>query len=154
MPRQNRRQYIINYNVQGSLLARVAMYWVYCLIAVLLTSSCWMVLFNRPASSGEFLGRLAFHTAPVLLGTLLLLPIVLVDCLRFSNRFVGPLFRLSRAMDRLGDGERVHNIEFRQGDFWFHIAQSFNRLNERVIRLEQQQKALERNSEEATADVL
>lgn len=154
MPRQSRRQYIVNYNVQGSLLVRVALYWVYGLIAVLLTSSCWMLLFDRPTSLAGFLGGLANHTAPVLLGTLFLLPLVLLDCLRFSNRFVGPLFRLSRAMDRLGDGERVHNIEFRQGDFWFHIAQSFNRLNERVIRLERQQKSLERKSEEATADAL
>jgi nitrogen fixation/metabolism regulation signal transduction histidine kinase len=99
------------------------------------------MLFDRPSSPVELFSQLAFQIAPVLLATFLVLPIVLLDCVRFSNRFVGPLFRLSRAMDRLADGDRVHNIEFRQGDFWFSIAQSFNRLNERMIRLDEAAKS-------------
>lgn len=154
MPRKPRQQFFVNSAVQGSLLCRVAMYWVYCLVAVALSSAVWLVLFNRPASSGELLGQMLGQVVPVLFGTLLVLPIVLLDLVRYSNRFVGPLFRLTRAMDRLADGERVHNIEFRQGDFWFHIAQTFNRLNERTIRLEQQLKAAEtRVDEEASVDV-
>ncbi len=112
-----------------------------------------MWLFDWPKTWGELAGQLLYFAAPLLVATLILLPCVLLDCLRFSNRFVGPLFRLSRAMERLADGERVHNIEFRQGDFWFNIAQTFNRLNERVIRLEQQAKAAERAQEESPAEM-
>jgi nitrogen fixation/metabolism regulation signal transduction histidine kinase len=117
-------------------------------------ASCWMVLFDRPASSTEFFVRAWRQTIPTLLASVLLLPLVLLDCVRFSNRFVGPLFRLGRAMDRLADGQRVHNIVFRQGDFWFQLAQTFNRLNERIIQLEQQVKAAqarERDEEEVGA---
>jgi len=141
MPRQPRRQYFVNSKVQGSLALRVGVYWLYCLVAVALMNACWLVLFDRPASSGEFAARIWHQTVPTLLGTLLLLPIVMMDCVRFSNRFVGPIFRLGRALDRLADGQRVHNVEFRSTDFWYEYALSFNRLNERVIALEEQLKA-------------
>lgn len=148
MARQTRRQYFVHGKVQGSLLCRVSMYWLYCLLTVALMSSCWIVLFDRPASSFDFLARLTSQTVPILISSLLLLPIVLMDCVRFSNRFVGPLFRLGRSLDRLADGQRVHNIEFRKDDFWFDVAQTFNRLNERVILLEEQLKAREVEVEE------
>ncbi len=149
MSRSPRRQYLVNNKVQGSLAVRVGIYWLYCLLAVALMASCWMVLFDRPESSAAFIGQLLQRTVPTLLASVLLLPLVLMDSVRFSNRFVGPIFRLGRAMERLGDGQRVHNIEFREGDFWFDFAQSFNRLNERVIRLEEQTKRL---GEEATIE--
>ncbi|MCA9268009.1 MAG: hypothetical protein KDA41_06040, partial [Planctomycetales bacterium] len=142
MARKARQQFLVDGKVQGSLAFRVAMYWLYCLLAVAVMSSCWMLLFDRPTTSVEFLNRLLLQTAPTLLSSLLLLPLVLMDCVRYSNRFVGPLFRLGRAMQRLADGERVHNVEFRDGDFWFDFAQTFNRLNARVIALEEENKRL------------
>jgi nitrogen fixation/metabolism regulation signal transduction histidine kinase len=117
------------------------MYWLYCLLTVALMAACWMVLFDRPESSTEYFVRVWRQTIPTLLASVLLLPLVLLDCVRFSNRFVGPLLRLGRAMDRLSEGQRVHNIVFRQGDFWFNLAQTFNRLNERILHLEEQVKA-------------
>ena len=152
MPRQARRQYFVNSKVQGNLAFRVAMYWLYCLLVVGIMSSCWMVLFDRPASSGEFLARVGTQTAPILLSSILLLPLVLLDCVRYSNRFVGPIFRLGRALDRLADGQRVHNIEFRSGDFWYEYAQSFNRLNERIISLEEQLKAAQAKTDKSATE--
>jgi nitrogen fixation/metabolism regulation signal transduction histidine kinase len=140
MPRKPRRQYFVQGSVQKSLLARIALYFGYLVAASFLAAMLWMAQFDRPDSWNALAGRMLYIGIPLVAAATLLLPIVLFDCLRFSNRFVGPLLRLSRAMDRLADGERVHNIEFRQGDFWFHIAQTFNRLNERIIRMEQQAK--------------
>ena len=147
MPRQPRRQYFVNSKVQGTLAFRVAMYWFYCLLVVAVMGGCWMVLFDRPASSGEFLARMGGQIAPILLSSVLLLPIVMYDSIRFSNRFVGPIFRLGRAMDRMAEGQRVHNIEFRTSDFWYEYAQTFNRLNERIISLEEQLKAKQSETE-------
>jgi sensor histidine kinase YesM len=154
MPRKPRRTFLVHGSVQLRLLARVGLYWGYFLVTAFVTAMAWMWLFDRPASWGELAARMSYLAAPLLLATALILPFVLLDFLRFSNRFVGPLFRLSRAMDRLADGERVHNVEFRQGDFWFHIAQTFNRLNERVIRLEQQAKSNQRTQDESLVEVL
>ena len=152
MSRQSRKQYFVNGKVQGNLAYRVAMYWFYCLLVVGVMGSCWMVLFDRPGSSVEFFSRLVGQTAPILLASLLLLPIVLLDCVRYSNRFVGPVFRMGRALERLADGQRVHNIEFRKDDFWFEYAQSFNKLNERVIRLEEQLKAAQAENASQAAE--
>mgnify|MGYP006908324878 CR=1 FL=1 len=141
MPRQSRRQYFVNGKVQGALACRIALYWFFCLLTVATMTAFWLVLFDRPASAGEFAARMATQTAPVLLSSVLLLPLVILDSVRHSNRFVGPILRLGRALDRMADGQRVHNIEFRNDDFWYEHAQSFNRLNERVIALEEQLKA-------------
>ena len=148
MPRHPRRQYFVNSKVQGNLAFRVSMYWLYCLVVVGMMSACWMVLFDRPASSAELFVRVGTQTAPILLSSVLLLPLVLFDCVRYSNRFVGPIFRLGRALERLADGQRVHNIEFRTGDFWYEYSQTFNRLNERVISLEEQLKTAQANAEQ------
>ena len=148
MSRRPRRQFFVNGKVQGSLALRVALYWMYCLVAVGLMTTCWMVLFDRPSSSGEFFARLGAQTLPVLLSSVLLMPLVLLDSIRFSNRFVGPVFRLGRALERMADGQRVQNVQFRSDDFWYEYSQSFNRLNERVISLEEQLKAARAKTEE------
>ena len=43
-------------------------------------------------------------------GALALLPLVVVDVLRLSNRFVGPLLRLRRSLRQLARGEYVEPI--------------------------------------------
>lgn len=136
MSRQDRQRFFVDRDVQGKLMIRVAMYWVYCLIAVALMMSCFIVAFDRPANSGEFVSRLFYQTIPPLAASTLMLPILLFDAIRFSNLFAGPIFRLRRCMNHLADGKPVAELKFRNGDFWCEFAESFNRLNQRVQHLE------------------
>jgi len=70
--------------------------------------------------------------------SLCLLPLVLVDVVRLSNRFAGPAYRLRRAMRQLAHGEKVQPITFRQGDFWKEFADDFNRIAARLEKAQQQ----------------
>jgi len=55
-----------------------------------------------------------------------------------SNRFVGPLQRIRRALRDLAAGKDIPFIAFRKGDFWCDLADDVNRLNDRMKRLQSQ----------------
>jgi hypothetical protein len=131
-----RKRLFVDPEVQGQLVLRVILYWVTCLITVALMVMCWRIV-NGPARPFyRHLDDMWFHLGPALLASLLLLPIVVVDVIRVSNRFVGPLLRLRRSLRGLARGEEVEPIRFRQGDFWQGFADEFNSLVTRVKELE------------------
>jgi hypothetical protein len=139
--------------VQGALALRVAIYWVHCLVTVSFMLTIWVIFTGRPQSSTDLLLQVWGRGGPALLASLLLLPLVLFDCLRVSNRFVGPLLRLRRAMREAADGRPVSAINFREDDYWQELADDFNRLCEQLEKVgvvERSQNA-EENDEADTA---
>ncbi len=128
MSKQQRSVFFVDRRVQGVLVARAALYWVYCLLAVLTFVTLWTAFQQKPESSSQLFGTVWANLAPALLAAFLLLPLVLVDLVRFSNRFAGPALRLRRALQDLAAGDRVEPIQFRHNDFWQEFADSFNTL--------------------------
>lgn len=123
-----RRQIFVDPKVQGALVARTVVYWGFCVMAVTLMLLCWRI-FTVPGRSFAFqLDWIWFHYCPAVFASLLLLPIVVLDSIRLSNRFAGPMMRLRRAMHRLAEGEDIQPINFRDNDFWSEFAEDFNRM--------------------------
>jgi hypothetical protein len=120
-----RRQLFID-GVQSVIMVRVVAYWLFCLLASALMACCWIAWLDRPASSGELIALLFRHYGPVFLATLILLPLVIMDVLRLTNRFVGPVFRLRRALREAAEGH-PKPLQFRDDDFWREVAEDFNR---------------------------
>ena len=112
--------------LQGTLLVHTCIYWFYCLFSVALIAICWIVLSEQANGSTDLFGQLWLNCGPALLGSVLLLPLVLLDCLRISNRFAGPMVRLQRAMRQLEAGERPDPIQLRENDHWREFADNFN----------------------------
>jgi hypothetical protein len=81
------------------------------------------------------------------------LPFLLLDVLRLSHRFAGPMYRLKNALRDVADGKSVPPIQFREGDFWCEMADQFNRVSARVRELEPAARADQRaeNSSKANA---
>ena len=69
--------------------------------------------------------------------SLVVLPVILYDLARMSNRFAGPMLCLRRGMEQVVAGERVEAIHFRDDDYWQEFADAFNVLNERLQSQEQ-----------------
>lgn len=132
MSARKRRQLFIDGKVQGALVVRVMMYWFYCLLSVALMTACWAIFSDRPATSADLMRRVWIQCGPALFASVLLLPIVIVDCVRLSNKFAGPVKRLRHAMKDLADGRHVRPQNFRDGDFWFDFAEDFNRVLARI----------------------
>ncbi len=143
-----RKQLFVDPKVQGALVARVLLYWIVCLITITLMLLCWNVL-TTPRMFYTFLDEMWHQYAPALLASFILLPMVVVDVIRLSNRFAGPLFRLRRSMRALARGEHVEPIRFREGDFWHEFAEEFNAV---VARLQKEAPATEQTQEEEKPD--
>jgi hypothetical protein len=127
-----RRRLLVDYRVQGALIVRVVLYWLLCLGTMALVLLAWSMISvaNRPLNAR--LAELWEQYGLAAVASLLLLPVVVLDLLQLSNRFVGPIFRLRRSMHNLAQGAAVEAIHFRQGDFWQEFADDFNVVAEKV----------------------
>jgi hypothetical protein len=135
---RHRKQLFVDPKVQGALLLRTVGYWFFCLLTMALTLLLWR-LFTGPARLFYFhFDDMLFWYGPAAVASLLVLPLVIVDCVRLSNRFAGPLYRLRRELRRLAAGETVRPIHFREGDFWLEFADEFNAVAKRMDELTKQ----------------
>jgi hypothetical protein len=130
-----RKHFFVDRKVQGALIARVVMYWVVCLITIALMLLCWDIITGPARMFYLHFDDMWFFYGPAAIASFLLLPLVIVDIIRFSNRFVGPLLRLRRSMRALARGEYVEPIEFRGNDFWYDFADEFNAIRARILQL-------------------
>jgi hypothetical protein len=124
---QSRRKQLFIDGLQTVIMVRVVAYWLFCLLASALMACCWIAWLDRPASSGELFSLLLRLYGPVFIATLILLPLVIMDTLRLTNRFVGPVFRLRRALREAAEGHMTRPLHFRDDDFWREVAEDFNR---------------------------
>jgi len=132
LPQKVRRHLFVDPKVQGALVIRVVLYWFVSLFAVGVFLLCWRVMEAPKAPLDMHCEDLWTHYGPACLASLILLPLVIVDLLRLSNRFVGPLLRLRRSMRKLARGEYVEPILFREDDFWRDFAEEFNAVVAKV----------------------
>src|SRR5262249_31329705 len=116
----------IDRHIQGTLLLRALAYWAVCLIMqqlivflfVLVTSSSDDVHING--------ARVLWYIQVSILASLAILPLIVLDILKLSHRWVGPIFRLRASLRALTLGKPVSPIRFRKGDFWQDLARDVN----------------------------
>lgn len=82
------------------------------------------------SNEGEVFADASFWM-PMALAMLVTLPMAVWDLIRFTNRLVGPIYRLRKAIARLSAGEPFEPLVFRKGDFWHDLADEYNALAER-----------------------
>ena len=121
-----RKKLFVDRQVQWAFLFRGIGYWLMCLFTVML-----LLLFTSTLAEPARLfypeaDSPWFRLGPTVLCAVLFLPVVVYDFLRLSNRLVGPVLRLRRAMRALAAGEHVEPIHFRENDFWRDFADEFN----------------------------
>ncbi len=135
---KRRHRMLADRKIQGALLAHTAIYWFYCLFSVTLIAVCWIIFTKQPESSTELFTQLWLNCGPALLGSVLLLPLVMLDCLRLSSRFAGPMVRMQRVMRELAEGETPPAFTLRPGDFWTEFAENMNTVMERLRQQSQE----------------
>jgi hypothetical protein len=133
-----RKQLFIDPKVQGALLLRAIMYWLCCLVTVTVSLLVWRIVTGPARLFYTHFDDMWFQYAPAVIATFLLLPLVVIDTVRLSNRFAGPLYRLRRSLRKLAAGEHVEHMFFRDGDFWQDFAREFNSLNDHIVSLERE----------------
>lgn len=136
MGRFKRRQYFVDPKVQGALVLRLLGYWTVTIVTVTAMVLCWRIVTSPVNVFIAEMGDMWFHYGAALVASLLLLPLIVLDCVRMSNRFAGPLYRVRRCMRDLSAGLPVPPIHFREGDFWPEVADEFNAVSAKLQRLE------------------
>jgi len=138
-----RKQNYVDSTVQGALLRRIVLHWFLYFIVAGLAIVSLQAMLSGP--DGEpLMKRVMAEAADFTLVGLILIcifPAFLLDTIRFSNRFVGPVGRLRRYLRQLGDDGNTDRLSFRGGDFWAEMAEEFNVV---AVRFEDQQKEIER----------
>jgi hypothetical protein len=138
MAKFKRRQLFVDPKVQGALVLRLLGYWAVTIVTVSAMVLCWRIVTGPGRLFYTHLDDLWFHYGTALVASLLLLPLIVIDCIRLSNRFAGPLFRMRRCLRDLAAGLPVPPIHFRDGDFWIEVADEFNAVSAKLQRLEQE----------------
>ncbi|MDA1054675.1 MAG: HAMP domain-containing protein [Planctomycetota bacterium] len=132
MNKHKRKKLYVFPEVQSKLLMRVGAYWGSCFLFVAIPVVLGRV-FNDPSrlfyEHIPDLWKEYRHVAPLFV---LLLPLAILDMLRYSNRIVGPLVRIRREMDALTAGNDTSPVKFRDDDEWQDLASAFNRLAEEL----------------------
>ena len=134
---QRRSQLLVHRGVQGWLLLRIVVYVGCAVLFVTASLLVWQLAVRGPARwNHNHLRDIWNQYAPVFVSVAVLVPLFVYDMLRFSNRFMGPLYRLHRSLEALGRGEEVRPIRFREDDLLHEMADAFNQVLRRVQQQE------------------
>ena len=124
-----RRQLLVEPKFQFTLALRVISYWCFWMLSLGLLLFCWRVSTGPQMPAAAHIRMLFLQLGPPCLASFVLVPILVIDTLRLSNRLVGPLVRLRDGLRRLARGEQVKPIHLRTGDFMEELATEFNRVS-------------------------
>lgn len=123
-----RKRWLIDFEVQYSLLRQIALHWSAFMLANAVAMFIWFRFFESPlATWDETFTKFASSYFPMLIVSGALLPIFLLETIKLSNRFAGPIMRLKQTIAHAAAGEKVTPLHFRHGDFWTSLAHDFNK---------------------------
>lgn len=136
MAHPRRTKHFIDSNVQGALARRIILHWLAFLSVAFFVSFILQVLTNpfRPISA--HLQDLWTTHGPFLLVTAFLLPVFVLDTIKLSHRFAGPIFALRRAIREIAAGKSPRRLKFRRRDFWQDLALDYNAMLEQLGALD------------------
>ena len=138
---------IVDGRVQRGIVVRLLVYWAFCLFFMVLPLAFARTFAEPETLWTTHLVQVCFDNLPVFATMSLVLPLAIYDVLKFSNRIVGPVFRLRRELEKFQAGEDFEEISIREKDFWMDLSDGFNSLTKRISELETQLADSEKESE-------
>lgn len=122
--KNRRRRLLADSRVQGMLCLRIAIYWITCQAFTFGTVAVFSVL----AGPGTENDSITNYMVPAFCFSTLVLPLILLDALVFSNRFVGPVWNLRKHLKALVNEGSCEEVRFRGGDYYRDLHDNFNKL--------------------------
>ena len=98
-----RRKALVDPEVQGGILRKIAIHWVLFFICNAMALMIWIRLFEQPdADWGQTFGDTMRRFLPFFIITMALIPAFVWDTLKLTNRFAGPITRLRMMLREIG----------------------------------------------------
>ncbi len=132
MSHSGRKKTFVDPKVQGALVRRLVLHWCAFIAVAGLVAFCLQVLSNPFRTMEEHAQQVWWTHGPFLLVMVFLLPVFILDTIKLSHRFAGPIYRLRNTIRSLAKGEEFRPLKFREIDFWQGLAEDFNVM---VVRL-------------------
>jgi nitrogen fixation/metabolism regulation signal transduction histidine kinase len=132
MAHPQRKKHYIDADVQGSLARRIIFHWLVFLMVAALVCFILQVLADPFQPLKEHVQRMWLTHGPFLLVMVFLMPVFVVDSIKLSHRFAGPIFALRRAIREVAQGKPPRKLKFRSRDFWRELADDYNTMLERL----------------------
>lgn len=127
MTKRRSRNYV-DREVQTTLLKRLSGHWALFVLANLAAVFLWTLAFETPDSTWQHALRTSqMRLVPFVIVSLAMVPVFVLDAVKLSNRFAGPIIRVRRALSQIAEGKTPKAIEFRSNDFWKSLANDLNR---------------------------
>ena len=123
-----RKKLLINREVQGAIICKTVLHWFFYLTAIIFTVVICEVWRDPSKLAIKLVFQSFIYFAPAVIASIILLPAVIYDTLKESNRVAGPIYRLRCEMEKLTQTGSVRNLRFRDGDHWNEMADTFNEL--------------------------
>lgn len=131
-----RKKHYIDACVQGALARRIILHWLLFLAVGSFVAFVLQALANPFQPLGTHAREMWWSHGPFLLVMAFLLPVFVVDTIKLSHRFAGPIYNLRRSIRQITDGEPARKLKFRRHDFWHGLADEFNEMLEKLGLLE------------------
>ncbi len=145
MSHPDRKKTYVDPQVQGSLVRRLILHWVGFFVVASLIAFFLQVMSNPFRSFEAHATQIWWTHGPFILAMVFLLPVFVLDTLRLSNRFAGPIYRLRKTIRTIAQGESAQPLKFRDGDFWQSLATDFNQM---VDQLTSSEESTDKNHDE------
>jgi hypothetical protein len=132
MSNPRRKKHFIDPTVQGSLARRIIMHWLVFIGVACIVAFVLQVLSDPFRPVAEHALNMWWTHGPFLLVMAFLLPVFMVDTIKLSHRFAGPVYALRRALREIGEGQKPRRLKFRKRDFWHDLADEYNTAMENL----------------------
>ncbi len=123
--KQERRTRKLVDGLQMHVQIRVALYCVLYLLALFVVLAFWEN-FARAIEMATGVPFAAYDWLPALFVFAILAFIVVRDCLNFTHRIFGPIYRFRKTLEAVRSGEPVRLIQLRKGDYLLEFKDEIN----------------------------
>ena len=128
-----RSQTVTDKQVQYGVIHKLAMHWAVFMVCNTFALFAWVSLFEQPGTGWrETTAECVRRFLPFFVISVALIPAFVLDTLKLTNRFAGPISRLKIEIANAAAGRPVKPLTFRTGDYWCEIAESFNSMASRL----------------------
>jgi nitrogen fixation/metabolism regulation signal transduction histidine kinase len=140
-PNPRRTKKFIDSRVQGALARRIILHWLVFLAVGSLVAFILQVLSNPFRPLANHAQDMWWTHGPFLLVMAFLLPVFVVDTIKLSHRFAGPVYALRKAIREIAQGDKPRRLKFRKRDFWHDLADDYNAMLEKLDVLDSNDKS-------------
>lgn len=128
--KNRRKQLVVDGKVQRAILKRVFVYWLFCVLFIMTPLVLVSTLSQPELHLGEHLKSIWSQYWMSFTMAVLLLPMAIIDALRLSHGFIGPVYRLRRELEQYASRPDISFSKFREDDFWSSLGADVVRFGE------------------------